>query len=433
MPFYRVALPAAVYERRGAPRSRRRARVQRRRGRRAVCVAAACRRDREKRPTRSRCRCFRSTSIATGATMSRLVAPRRPRTAGTAIDVQADDERRRHRRNGASPATCSTLARSTEALTALVFALPASVTARRCTCASMRATISRRGVPSSPMRRWSTSNTPGGGSCATASRFRQRRPNTCGCHGRPGQPVIGFRGRGRRIRRRGSSRPRGSGATWRARRSQDREGDFAFDLGGTFPVDRIDVDLAELNSVVPAQILARATAGGARGRRVASTVFYRLRSPTAKSPARHSRSSAGAHRYWLLRIDARSGRRRARRRRLRAGWQPTEIVFAARGTAPFVLAYGSRTASPGALPIATLVPGYDAAKGLPANVGAARPDAAVALGGPDRLREPIDVKRWLLWASLVARCARPGVDGVAPFAGDGRRAVADATPEQAPD
>ena len=43
---------------------------------------------------------------------------------------------------------------------------------------------------------------------------------------------------------------------------------------------------------------------------------------------------------------------------LAARWYPQEVVFAARGAAPFELAYGSRSVAPAALPIATLVPGY---------------------------------------------------------------------------
>jgi hypothetical protein len=39
--------------------------------------------------------------------------------------------------------------------------------------------------------------------------------------------------------------------------------------------------------------------------------------------------------------------------------------------------------------------------GLPASVGNARAGTSIALGGPERLREPADVKRWMLWASLA--------------------------------
>lgn len=181
---------------------------------------------------------------------------------------------------------------------------------------------------------------------------------------------------------------------------KDAEGDFDCDLGGPFPVDRVTMKLGEVNSIVPVQLFGRASPKDP-WRSIASTVFYRLQQPDGEVANAPLAVAAHGQRYWLLRIDPRSGLRAGEAPRVSFGWQPQELVFAARGAAPFVLAYGSRMATPGALPIATLVPGYDAAKGLPANVGVARQGAPVPLGGMQRMREPIDTKGWLLWASLA--------------------------------
>jgi hypothetical protein len=110
--------------------------------------------------------------------------------------------------------------------------------------------------------------------------------------------------------------------------------------------------------------------------------------------------AGGARRYWLLRVDPRAGAP-GEAPPLRAGWQPQEIVFAARGHAPFTLAYGNYQAASGALPIATMVPGYDSAKNPLANVAVARAGEPITLGGAEQLRKPPDVKRWVLWAALV--------------------------------
>ena len=183
-----------------------------------------------------------------------------------------------------------------------------------------------------------------------------------------------------------------------------KEGDYEYDLGGTFPVDRIGIDLAEINSVVPAQLFARATPKD-EWRAVLTTVFYRLGEAGGEVTSAPVAVAGDERRYWLVRIDPRAGGAGREPPRLRAGWQAPELVFAARGGAPFMLAYGNHRATPGALPIATLIPGYDAAKGLPASVGVARAAAATQLGGPSRLRAPADVKRWLLWAILVLGAA----------------------------
>jgi hypothetical protein len=48
-----------------------------------------------------------------------------------------------------------------------------------------------------------------------------------------------------------------------------------------------------------------------------------------------------------------------------------------------------------------LIPGYAAAKPLPAYVGSATLASAPSIVNADALRAPLDVKRWLLWGSLI--------------------------------
>lgn len=181
----------------------------------------------------------------------------------------------------------------------------------------------------------------------------------------------------------------------------DSVGDYAFDVGGPLPIDRVALKMAELNSVVPAQLFARG-APGEPWRPVATTVFYRLQDPGGDVVSAPLAVAGSGERYWLLRVDARSGGVGREPPRLSFGWQPQELAFAARGAAPFVLAYGRRDATAGALPLATLVPGYDAATGLGANVGVARAGAAIPLGGMQRLAAPPDTRRWILWGTLAA-------------------------------
>jgi hypothetical protein len=96
---------------------------------------------------------------------------------------------------------------------------------------------------------------------------------------------------------------------------------------------------------------------------------------------------------------------------LQVGWVPHQLVFAARGKPPFTLAYGNRAAKPGAIAIASLIPGYreDAGNTVRAAKAAATPtvnvQAAAAqgqqeLGGAVRLEEQVDWKRWTLWGVL---------------------------------
>ncbi len=179
-----------------------------------------------------------------------------------------------------------------------------------------------------------------------------------------------------------------------------KDGDFEFDLGGTFPVDRVALELPEVNSVVPAQLFARALPKD-EWRPLTSAVFYRLRQPGGDIVSDAVAAGGPAYRYWMARVDTKAGGLGRGVPGLRVEWRPQEIVFAARGAAPFALAWGSPAAAPVALPVATLVPGYDAAKGLPSTVGVAQAGAELKAGDVASMRAPVDWKRIVLWATLV--------------------------------
>jgi Protein of unknown function (DUF3999) len=180
----------------------------------------------------------------------------------------------------------------------------------------------------------------------------------------------------------------------------EHAGDYDFDLKGAFPVERIAVALPEQNTVVPAQLLARASPQEP-WRLIASDVLFRLRQGDGEVNSPPVMVNGIALRYWRLHVDPNTGGLGAGLPRLRAGWLPQRIVFAARGSGPFVLAYGSSTATSNALPIQTMVPGYDTPAAPALGTATAQSTNIEALGGAERLTRPIDAKRWLLWSTLV--------------------------------
>ncbi len=101
----------------------------------------------------------------------------------------------------------------------------------------------------------------------------------------------------------------------------NREGEYEFDLGGAFPVDRVVLELATPNSIVPATLSARASTGEP-WQPVGSTVFYRLDQPDGSITSPPFPVAVGERRYWLLRIDPRSGVTGPAPPPMRAGWQP---------------------------------------------------------------------------------------------------------------
>jgi hypothetical protein len=182
-------------------------------------------------------------------------------------------------------------------------------------------------------------------------------------------------------------------------------GEYVFDLGGFFPVDRVTLDLPDQNTVAPSVVYAAVPSPAGSNaddawRPVATSVFYRLRQgdgETVNAPVAVTTTSA---RRWKVRVDPAAGALGDKSPSLSVGYVPRTIVFAARGKPPFELAWGSAKADAVALPIATLVPGFDA-RTTPATFSIASVGAAPTAPALDALREPPDFKRWLLWAALA--------------------------------
>ena len=86
---------------------------------------------------------------------------------------------------------------------------------------------------------------------------------------------------------------------------------------------------------------------------------------------------------------------------MRAGWVPREIVFAARGTGPFLIAYGNVAAASSALPITTLVPGYSSGAEPLAAIAVAHMGAAAPLGDIEQAKPRREYRRATLWAVLL--------------------------------
>jgi hypothetical protein len=188
-------------------------------------------------------------------------------------------------------------------------------------------------------------------------------------------------------------------------------GELLFDTAGQFPVDRIRLALPQLNTVAQVQFLARERAED-KWRLVASATAYRLRGAGGEIVNPDIVVPASTERYWLLRVDQKGGGFGAGEVRAEVGWLPHQVVFAARGDAPFRLAYGAKTARQGALAIGAVLPGYkdgDLKIAKAARVGEPSGDAPQAAS---LLRDPLqyfralatsgDGKKWLLWGALLA-------------------------------
>ena len=183
-------------------------------------------------------------------------------------------------------------------------------------------------------------------------------------------------------------------------------GEYLIDLGAHVPIDRINLDLPELNTVATADFESR-DEPAQPWNPIAHATLYRLRasdgSELKNPPVRITLSSA---RYWRVRVAHDGGGLGHGNPSFVGGWLPDELVFAARGSAPFKLLFGNGGAMLAAVHISTLispVPGADTGNS-PLVTRSASLSAESRIGGPERLKPPRAERNWrvvLLWTVLV--------------------------------
>lgn len=171
-----------------------------------------------------------------------------------------------------------------------------------------------------------------------------------------------------------------------------------FDARGWLPVDRLRIAFAEPNSMATLRVLSR-PAVTEPWRERADALFYRLQAEGTELASPELTIERRRDRYW--RIEAREGNGSAPA--LELGWAPDELVFIARGGAPFLLAAGSARIAPAAQPVERLLADLDATR-REALTGSAALGGRSRLAGPDALRPlppPVPWQRYLLWALLI--------------------------------
>ena len=177
-------------------------------------------------------------------------------------------------------------------------------------------------------------------------------------------------------------------------------GDYEFDIGARVPIDRIQIELPQVNTLVQAELLARANEKEA-WQPVAQTTAYRITQSGRQFNSDDVQINRDGRRYWLMRIAQQGGGLGKDNPNLKVGWLADQVLFLARGSGPFQLAYGAEGMKSGEVPIATLMMGGDDKGSIEAqsiNVG-----SATALGGDARLArtpDPFPWKKWILWSVL---------------------------------
>jgi len=191
---------------------------------------------------------------------------------------------------------------------------------------------------------------------------------------------------------------------------RDAKGDYVLKLPAPIRAEQLRITLPPGNLLAPIEIATR-NDERAPWQRIASGVVYRLAGDGADRTSPDIALGNRVIEQLRLHADPRSGGLGSTAPTLQLGLTPQQLVFLARGPAPYTLALGNPKAAPAALAVDTLVPGYGQ-PGAPAIA-----DAEVAFGpqasavdssSPSTPDSPAATRKWVLWAVLVGGVAVMG-------------------------
>ena len=177
-----------------------------------------------------------------------------------------------------------------------------------------------------------------------------------------------------------------------------KTGEYFFETGGPYPVDRLRLNLPQPNTVAPAVVYSRAGLEAA-WREVSSATLFRLHNGTVEQSNPSLELAADTDRQWRVVVDTRNGGLGSGALTVAAGWRPATLTFVARGDGPFTLGVGSAGAVSSAVSRADLLMGASSVV-VAARLGEALPvgsDADSQLADKDSDAR----RRYMLWVALL--------------------------------
>lgn len=179
---------------------------------------------------------------------------------------------------------------------------------------------------------------------------------------------------------------------------------FAFDQEGLLPVDRVAVELPQVNTLARVVIESARSPAGPWAHRFGG-LAYRILLDGQEVTTDAVDVPTTADRHWRIRADPAGGGIGSEPPALRIGWVPQRLLFVPRGDGPFTLAFGSAAARTAAFAPEELLNLVPTASG--AHEEATIQGASFELGGSARL-VPDRRIRWsqiVLWAVLFLGAA----------------------------
>ena len=182
-------------------------------------------------------------------------------------------------------------------------------------------------------------------------------------------------------------------------------GSAAYDTGGLFPIERLDIEFADATDAASVAIRSRAAGSGDLRIRHRG-LFYSLADSDIRLASKPAAIAPTVDRYWTIETE-RDGGWGGRLPRLKVGWYPQELLFVARGEGPYTLAYGSGRAGRDDAPVDAVLANLDAESRQ--RIRQATLGEPHDLAGSAALAAPRSWRREALWAILVAAVLMLGV------------------------
>ncbi|MFP6850546.1 MAG: DUF3999 domain-containing protein [Pseudomonas sp.] len=182
-----------------------------------------------------------------------------------------------------------------------------------------------------------------------------------------------------------------------ATRSED--GQYQWQLPLALPLQRLHVELSQANSLVPIRVSARSEAKGA-WQPLAQGLLYRLPENGVEVRQDELPLPGWAVQQLRVQVDERGGGLGSEPPQIKVAVRATQLVFLQRGSPPYRLALGRAGGESAALPLATLIPGYQPQRLR--LLGTA--EAQLPAGGNAQQEQAVsshDWKRWGLWLVLM--------------------------------
>ncbi|HER63168.1 MAG TPA: DUF3999 domain-containing protein [Desulfobacteraceae bacterium] len=184
-------------------------------------------------------------------------------------------------------------------------------------------------------------------------------------------------------------------------RVSDQPGEYLFDIGGRFPVDRLSLKLPQRNTLINGTLLSRPDEASPWMYRARGNIYHLTINGT--SLTNHDfQINGGGDRYWKLQVN--NGQQLGKGvPELSIGWRPHELIFVAQGQPPYLMAFGSGTVETISFPVNALLNEIRQQHDDSLLTGA-EVSRSYALGGPAALQpaaESLPWKQIILWLVLI--------------------------------